>query len=108
MAAATVAAPSNGVHSTKDSVVHANLNFYLDPSLGGRDEFAIGTTGAYRRKFDNRPVDIRDARGYEKEFDIDKHGFQYHKRPCTEKDFTDDAQVKAVAYPETEQLLKDL
>ena len=108
MAAATVAAPSNGVHYTKDSVVRAKLNYYLDPSLGGRDEFAIGTAGAYRRKFDNRPVDIRDARGFENEFDIDTHGFQYHKRPCTEKDFTDDAQVKAVAYPETVQLLKDV
>lgn len=103
-----MAATTNGSHSTKGNVVHAKLNYYLDPSLGGRDEFAIGTAGAYRRKFDNRPVDIQDARGFENKFDIDVHGFQYHKRPCTEKDFTDDAQVKAVAYPETEQLLKDV
>ena len=107
MAAATVAAP-NGSHSAKDNVVHAKLNFYLDPSQGGRDSFAIGTAGAYRRRFDQRPVDIQDARGYENSFDVDTHGFQYYKRSITEKDFTDDAQVKRVAYPETEQLLKDM
>ena len=108
MAAATTAASTNGAHLANDKVVHAKLNFYLDPSLGGRDIFAIGTVGAYRRKFDERSVDIRDARGHENNFKIDTHGFQYHKRPCTEKDFIDDAQVKAVAYPETVQLLKDV
>ena len=100
-------AATNG-HSKGDNVVHAKLNFYLDPSKGGRDEFAIGTAGAYRRKFDNRPVDIQNARGLEDQFNIDVHGFQYHKRPCSEKDFLDDAQVKRVAYAETVELLKDV
>ena len=86
MAAAIVASSSaNGVHSTRDKVVHAMLNFYLDPSLGGRDSFTIGTAGAYRRKFDERPVDIRDARGHEDDFDLDTHGFQYHRRPVQER-----------------------
>ena len=76
MAAATMAAPTNGFHSGKDNTVAVKLNFYLDPSQGGRDSFAIGTAGAYRRKFDERPVTIRDARGFENEFNIDTHGFQ--------------------------------
>lgn len=105
--AAAVTAP-NGTHHANDSVVDAKLNFYLDPSQGGQDSFAIGTAGAYRRKFDERDIQIHDARGHETDFDLDTHGFQYHKRPTTEKDFTNDEQVKRVAYPETVQLLKDV
>ena len=113
MAATTMSAPTNGINgahsaSGKEKVVNANLNFYLDPSQGGKDSFAIGTAGAYRRKFDSRPVQLHDARGYESEFSIDTHGFQYYKRPSTEKDFTDDGQVKGVAYPEAVQLIKDV
>lgn len=96
---------TNGNTSDKD-VAHAKLNFYLDPSLGGQTSFAIGTAGAYRRKFDERPVDVKDARGREGDFNLDTHGFQYHRKACTEKEFVDDDQIKAVAYPETVELLK--
>ena len=103
-----IAAPANGVHHIKDNLIEARLNFYLDPSQGGQTEFAIGTAGAYRRKFDERRVKIRNERGHETDFDLDTHGFQYCRRCSSEKDFTDDEQVKAVAYPEAQQLLKDV
>jgi hypothetical protein len=99
---------SSGSHSVKDNFVNAKLNFYLDPSLGGQDSFAIGRAGAYRRKFDERPMTIRDARGYQDEFEIDTHGFQHGRRPSTVKDFTNDEEVNAVAYAEAQQLNKDL
>ena len=109
MATATATSPStNGFHTSDQNVAHAKLNFYLDPSLGGHTSFAVGTAGAYRRKFDERPVDIKDARGHETDFNLDTHGFQYYRRACTEKDFTDDEQVKAVAYPEVQELLKEV
>lgn len=99
---------ANGFRHEEDKLVDANLNFYLDPSKGGRDSFAIGTAGAYKRKFDEKQISIRDVRGRKSDFDLDTHGFQWHKRSSIEKDFTDDQQVKAVAYLETEQLLKDV
>ena len=109
MATAIASTPSaNGHKHAAKRIVNARLNFYLDPSQGGQSEFAIGTAGAYRRKFDERPVQIEDARGHESDFSLDTHGFQYCKRATTEKDFSDDDQVKAVAYPEVQQLLKDV
>jgi hypothetical protein len=109
MAAASVINPSiNGFHSAKDNGTLSKLNFYLEPSQGGHSYFTAGTIGQYRRKFDERPVDIHDARGYETDFNLDTHGFQYHRRPSAEKDFLEDAQIKAVYYPEVEQLLKDV
>ena len=109
MATATAISPSaNGVQTSDKNVAHTKLNFYLDPSRGGHTSFAIGTAGAYRRKFDERPVDIKDARGHEAEFSLDTHGFQYYRRGSKEKDFLDDEQVKAVVYPEVQELLKDV
>ena len=108
MAAAAVASSASGPHHAKDSVVEAKLNFYLDPSKGGQDEFAIGTAGAYRRKFDERPVQIQNERGREADFNIDIHGFQYVKRVSSKADLTDEDQVKAVAYQEAIQLLKEV
>ncbi|KAK3046987.1 hypothetical protein LTR09_011590 [Extremus antarcticus] len=99
---------TNGAHHAHDNTVHARLSFYLDPSQGGQSEFAIGTAGAYRRKFDERQIQIQDARGHESDFSLDTHGFQYCKRASTETDFTDDGQIETVAYPEVQQLLEDV
>lgn len=108
MSTRTTTTTTNRSHGFDNGVAHTKLNFYLDPSLGGQNEFAIGTAGAYRRKFDERPIDIKDARGRENEFNLDIHGFQHYRRACSEKNFTDDDQIKAVAYPETVELLKEV
>ncbi|KAI1804816.1 amino acid permease-domain-containing protein [Daldinia bambusicola] len=52
-------------------------------------------------------VHITDVSGREDEFTLDKNGFQFYRHVAQEKDFLDDDHIKAVYYPETEQLLKD-
>jgi hypothetical protein len=52
-------------------------------------------------------VTIHDIAGDEDKYTLDSHGFQFVKHESKEKDFLDDAQIKAAYYPEVEQLLKD-
>lgn len=89
-------------------VVNTTLNYYLDPAKGGHTSYQIGVSDYYRRKFDPHPAQIHDIRGREDQFCLETHGFQHHKHSSAEKDFNDDDQVKAVVYPEVEQLIKDV
>jgi len=50
---------------------------------------------------------VRDIRGEQDNYTLDKNGFQIFIQESVEKDFLDDEQIKAQYYPETEQLLKD-
>ena len=102
MAPSPTTAPS--IHYPKD--VYTTLNYYLDPALGGHLAFEAGTVGYYRRKFDERPVQIHDIRGQIGDFNISKQGFQLIKHISAEKDYTNDEQVKRIVYPEVEELLK--
>lgn len=61
----------------------------------------------YARPFETHPATIHDVRGSEDKYTLDGNGFQIHSHTATEKDFLDDDQIKAVYYPEVEQLLKD-
>ncbi|KAI1098326.1 amino acid permease-domain-containing protein [Jackrogersella minutella] len=62
----------------------------------------------YERPVASHPVHITDVRGHESEYTLDGNGFQYVSHVAQEKDFEDDEHIKAVYYPETEQLLKDV
>ncbi|KAI4864402.1 amino acid permease-domain-containing protein [Hypoxylon rubiginosum] len=62
----------------------------------------------YERPVSAHPVHITDVTGNEAKYTLDGNGFQYHHHVAEEKDFVDDAHIKAVYYPETEQLLKDV
>jgi hypothetical protein len=53
-------------------------------------------------------VIIHDIAGDEDKYGLDSHGFQFVKHKSKEKDFVDDAKIKAEYYPEVEQLLKDV
>ncbi|KAF2451271.1 hypothetical protein P171DRAFT_347138 [Karstenula rhodostoma CBS 690.94] len=61
----------------------------------------------YDRVSEPHNVTVRDVRGKEDQFTLDKNGFQFYKHVSREKDFLDDEKIKAEYYPETEQLLKD-
>ncbi|KAI2782095.1 amino acid permease-domain-containing protein [Daldinia loculata] len=85
------------------------------PRLGGyrleekQDVLDDGTAiTTQNRPFESYPVHITDVTGREDEFTLDKNGFQFHRHVAQEKDFLDDDHIKAVYYPETEQLLKDV
>ncbi|KAI0894075.1 amino acid permease-domain-containing protein [Annulohypoxylon nitens] len=62
----------------------------------------------YERPTESHPVHITDVRGRESEYTLDGNGFQYVPHVAQETEFLDDAHIKAVYYPETEQLLKDV
>ncbi|RYP46929.1 hypothetical protein DL769_011359 [Monosporascus sp. CRB-8-3] len=62
----------------------------------------------YERPVDVHPVHITDITGKEPDYTLDKNGFQVVSHTAQEKDFLDDDQIRAVYYPETEQLLKDV
>ena len=51
-------------------------------------------------------VVVHDARGRENEFSLDQNGFQFVNWPSKEKEFDDDERIKAVYYPEVEEILK--
>ena len=50
---------------------------------------------------------VTDISGDEDKYTLDSHGFQLYRHTSVEKDFRDDAQIKAQYYPEVEQLIKD-
>ncbi len=85
--------------------VEANINYYLDPSLGGITWYTPGSAGVYRRKFDPKTVQIHDMRGHEAEFDIHKQSFQLCPFTTTARQFTDD-EIKSVVYAEAQEFLK--
>lgn len=62
----------------------------------------------YDRPYETHPVTITDISGHEANYSLDKNGFQIHSHASAEKDFIDDAQIKAKYYAETERLLKDV
>jgi hypothetical protein len=78
------------------------LNYYAE----GEVAFYPGTASTFRRYFDRRDVNITDARGFEDQFDLDKHGFKFIKLPRGEQDITDAEKVKAQLYPEFISLIK--
>ncbi|KAK2052071.1 hypothetical protein LY76DRAFT_650833 [Colletotrichum caudatum] len=82
---------------------------YLDPAtLGGAGSKPWAKVDAditsFSRTERRRSVaNIRDAAG---DFGTDVSGFAVHSVPAAEKDFTDDAAVRAGYYPEVEALLR--
>ena len=106
---ATMTMAPSTIHSDRSKVVHSTLNYWLDPALGGHTHYRTGTAGYYRnRKFDEHEVEIYDARGREDKISLDIHGFTHYKHTSAEKDFVDDERVKAIVYPETEALIKEV
>ncbi|KIK59619.1 hypothetical protein GYMLUDRAFT_60152 [Collybiopsis luxurians FD-317 M1] len=53
-------------------------------------------------------LQIENIRGREDAFTLDEAGFQYFKHPAKHTAFTDDEEIKAEYYPESEELIKEL
>jgi len=88
--------------------VHTQLNYYKDPGDGSAPAPTyVGKPETYERPTHPLDVTVNDIRGEENNYSLDKNGFQIHHHSSVEKDFVDDAQIKAQYYPEIEQLLKD-
>ena len=84
------------------------FNYWLPASQGGiGHEYYPGTSSVYTASYDAASARVTDARGREKDFSLDRNGFEFHQYSSTEKDFIDDARVKDVVYKEIDELLKD-
>ncbi|CAJ2504168.1 Uu.00g115620.m01.CDS01 [Anthostomella pinea] len=121
MATAEVQLPSSAVPSfftagtpkarpaTTPRAVETTLNYHKDNEDGSPPAPTYThIPESYERPIESHTVSISDITGRETDFTLDGNGFQIHHHVAEEKDFADDAHVKAVYYPETEQLLKDV
>ena len=99
---------STSSKTPKAQDVETTLN-YFKPNEDGSPPHPtyVDRPETYNRPVENHPVTVHDVTGREKEYSLDKNGFQFYKHKSVEKDFLDDEQIKAQYYPETEQLLKD-
>ena len=95
--------------SSKPQDVDTVLN-YFKPNADGSPPHAtyVDKPETYHRENNSHNVTVRDIRGKEDQYTLDKSGFQIYKHVSKEKDFLDDEKIKAEYYPETEQLLKDV
>ena len=94
--------------NTSHKVVNTTLRYHLEPEEGGVSSYVTGSAASYRRKLEERPVQIHDMRGREGDFDLDKHGFQFHRHKTNLESFSNDEKIKQAVYPEIEDLLKKL
>lgn len=61
----------------------------------------------YTGVFNEQQMTVRNGRKTETPFTLDEHGFEFVDHPTKVESFFDEEQIKAVYYPEIEQLIKD-
>lgn len=102
-----VTAQQHTQHSTAGKHdVETTLNYYFDTGKPPLPTY-VGKPESYERPQDPVQVQVKDIRGEEQEYVLDKYGFQIYPHVSTEKEFLDDEKIKREYYPEVEQLLKD-
>lgn len=88
--------------------VNTNLNYHKPNEDGSPPHPTyVDRPETYDRPVETHAVVVKDVRGRESEFSLDKNGFQFYKHQSVEKDFLDDEQIKDQYYKDTEQLLRD-
>src|SRR6185369_8807164 len=94
----------------KTAGVEALINYSVDigvkpASYGGIDTFEADKkrTGKYQEY----KVTIHDGRVIAKELSLDREGFIFVQHNTKMRDFYDETEVRAVYYPEIEQLVKE-
>jgi hypothetical protein len=121
MATAAVAAPSSAPtydpetlqsftkpKATGPQDVETILNYHKPNEDGSPPHPTyVDRPETYERPVDPQHVTVRDVRGRENDFTLDKNGFQFYRNTANEKDFLDDEKIKSGYYAEVEQLLKD-
>lgn len=89
--------------------VRSTLNYILD--TGEKPVTASNLPGQVRQtentgKYEAREVTIANGRLHDGVFSLEREGFVLVRHETRMKDFYDDAEVKAVYYPEIEELVK--
>jgi hypothetical protein len=99
---------SNTKETPKPRDLTATFNYYKDPADGSPPEpNYVNKPGSYNREPISQQLLVHDVRGTEDKYTLDTTGFQIYKHESIEKDFLDEEQIKAVYYPEVEELLKN-
>lgn len=87
--------------------VTATFNYYKDPADGSPPApNYVNKPSSYERVPIPQQLVVHDVRGTEAQYSLDTTGFQIYNHESVEKEFLDDEKIKAVYYPETEELLK--
>lgn len=83
------------------------FNYFKDPADGSppAPNYANKPSTITPEK-DSRQQVVHDIRGREDEYTLDTTGFEIFKHESVEKTFDDEERIKAVYYPEVEELLK--
>ena len=97
--------------ATQDHVagsVEALLSYMVDTGVKPVNETKGpgGLTRIHTGKLEVHAVTIRDGRALKSEFGLEKHGFEFIDHETAAKNFFDVDELKAVYYPEIEQLVK--
>ena len=89
--------------------VQTRLHYYQEAEDGSPPAPTyVDKPETYERPVHPFDVTVHDVRGEAGNYTLDGNGFQVHSHTSAEKEFLDDETIKAVYYPETEQLLKDV
>jgi hypothetical protein len=91
--------------------VTSSLSFYSAPEDGSPPHnYVEPAPGVPQRNWGSvqEKVQLEDLRGQEHKFALDNNAFDtYQNIPSNETEFTDDAHIRSVYYPEVEKLLFD-
>ena len=100
--------PDTAVPAIADRVVLATIN-YLRPTPGKPTRYVAEPPPGVPRstiEADPRTVPVRDGRGHEADFTLDRHGFALLRAPSRVRDFYDEAAILGTYRPEVEALLR--
>jgi hypothetical protein len=88
-----------------ETKVHTFFNYDIPPEKGGKVSYYPGTASALRRVFNATPHIVHNVLGYESDFSLDQHGFEFHKHK-TQETFENEEKIKSQHYDEIIELLK--
>ena len=91
--------------------VDTTINYFTPPKDGSKPyQWIDEIPGVPRRNWDIVGFDVKveNVRGREKDFTLDKSGFEFHHRPSPETKFEDDEAIRSVYYEDSIQAIKEL
>ena len=98
---------TKGVANRDIKEIEAEFTYYKDPGDGKPPHQAfIDRPETFARPAETVTKIVRNIRGDEDQYTLDKTGFQAVKHTSQEKDFLDEERIKSVYYPEIEELMK--
>jgi hypothetical protein len=98
---------SQTVQTPEPRDVSTTFYYYKDSADGSPPApNYVNNPTSYAREPLPQQLIVHDVRGSEGQYTLDTTGFQFYKHKSVEKDFLDDDHIKAVYYPEVEELLK--